>query len=137
MQCIFSNLPFEILEAIVAHVHSKKDRRSLWRVSRRFYEVLTPLVFETLTIRAEDRALPELDARPYDKLDDPPTLLCLRSVRNLHLRAPFRFQLLLEDNKRCPYNEMTGRLPPDSLTGIRSHGIHFRLLNFIQLSLQL
>ncbi len=137
MQPIFSELPFELLEAIVAHVHSKKDRRSLWRVSRRFYEVLTPLVFETLTIRAEDRALHELDARPYDKLDDPPTLLCLRSVRNLHLRAPFRFRLLLEDDKRCHHDEMTGDLPRDPLTRIRPRGAHFRLPKLIQLSLQL
>ena len=46
-------------------------------------------MFETLTIRAKERALLRLDSRPYFSLDAAHPLDCLKLIRHLHLRAPF------------------------------------------------
>ena len=106
---MLSKLAVELLEAIIDHLPSKKDRRSLWAVSRIFRELLASRVFETLTIRAKERALLRLDSRPYFSLDAAHPLDCLKLIRHLHLRAPFREKLdIYEYGQRCPHAELYG-----------------------------
>lgn len=128
------NLPVELLEAIIDHIPSKKDRRSLWAVSRIFRKLLASRVFETLTIRTNEQALPRLDERPYTSLDATHPLDCLKLVKHLHLRAPFHEKL---GSDRCPHTELYGRLPKDPFTGRQPYGNVARLLKLIPLLLQL
>ena len=104
MHPIFPELPSELLELIIENLPYKKDRRALWRVSRRFREHLNTHMFETLTIRAKEHNLARLDARLYGCLDATRPLSCLRLVKNLHLKAPFHEML---SGIRCPHHQLS------------------------------
>ena len=104
MHCILPNLALELLELIIHNLPYKKDRRALWRVSRRFRELLTTQMFETLTIRPKDRELARLDARPYHSLDVTRPLECLKLIKHLHLKAPFHD--MLQQKYRCPHYQL-------------------------------
>lgn len=131
------NLPVELLEAIVGHLPSRKDKRSLWGVSRRFRDLLASRVFETITIRAKERALLRLDARPYSSLDASYPLGCLKLVKHLHLRAPFHEKLSGWYDTRCPHHQLYEWLPKDPHTKLWPSDASARLPKLIPLFLQL
>ena len=107
MQCILPRLPLELLELIIHNLPSKKDRKALWRVSRIFRELLTKQVFETLTIRPKEHAVARLGTRPYDSLDANRPLECLKLIKHLHLKAPFRDRLEQRfQHERCPHHKL-------------------------------
>lgn len=130
---MLQNLPAELLDATLDHLPSKRDRRSLWAVSRRFRELLASRVFETLTIRAKEHALLRLDSRPYSSLDATHTLGCLKLVKHIHLKAPFHEEL---DDDRCPHAHLYG-LPVDRYTRLQPNGASARVLKLILLLSQL
>ncbi|KAL9071319.1 MAG: hypothetical protein Q9161_004335 [Pseudevernia consocians] len=130
---MLQKLPVELLEAIINHLPSKQDRRSLWAVSRIFRGLLASRVFETLTIRAKERAKLQLDSRPYFSLDAAQPLDCLKLIRHLHLRAPFRKNL---EVYRCPHYHDYG-FRHLSLTSLHSNVATPRILKLIPLLSQL
>lgn len=108
MQRVLLDLSNELLELIVDNLPLRKDRRALWRVSRRFRELLTRRVFDTITIRAKEDDLARLDRRPYGSLDATRPLDCLKSVKHLYLKAPFHKEL---GDHRCPHLATTSLSP--------------------------
>ena len=131
---MLQNQPTEILEAIIDHLPSKKDRISFSGVSKRFRELLSSRFFKTLTIRAKEHDLLGLDARPYASLEARKPLGGFKLVKHLHLKAPFHRKL---GDARCPHTQLSGPLPPDQVTGRRLYGSHARLLKLIPLLYQL
>ena len=137
MQRKLQDLPTELLEFIIDHLPSRKDRRSLWKVSKSFRELLASRVFETLTIRAKERALLQLDKRPYNVLNAADPLGCLKLVKHLHLKALFHEQLDTVVNDRCPHAELHGRFLVNRLTRLQPNDTVVRMPKFIRLSTQL
>ena len=100
---MLEKFPSELLDLIVHSLPYRKDRRALWRVSRRFHELLNKNMFDTLTIRPGEHALAHI-ARPYGSLDASHPLECLKLVKHLHLKAPFHD--MLERKERCPHHQL-------------------------------
>ena len=138
MHPMLQKLPVELLEAIIDHLPSKKDRRSLWAVSKIFLGLLASRVFETLTIRAKDHALLQLDSRPYDSLDATHPLECLKLIRHLHLKAPFREKLDIHIwPQRCPHHYELYGCPHLYPNPYQPNGATPRMLKLIPLLSQL
>ena len=137
MERKLQDLPTELLEFIVDHLPSNKDREELWQVSTRFRELLAQRVFETLTIHARDSALVQLGERPYEELEASEPLDCLKMVKHLHLTAPFRYRIGYLSIERCPHNELHGPGYVNVYKQVQYDESVLCVPNFIRLSSQL